>query len=288
MTPSWRELAKRLLKTRDTADDLWPALAAKCFDMRDAQEVAWATGNELIAAFSESPQGADWAVDIGERAVMPADNFWIEFPTGFVFWVHRQPDGRWLVFSVAQSDEPGDPYRLRMATLMDDGDGLFRVTVDGEFLDPQGRKAKALARLEALEALGPLEGEDAEYLAEIRSGETDEVPRKFAVENVATLMAAVALINSPAVERVTAEPHRGLAKHLRQGTPYAGASATRIVIGATSRRTDGNGGGLSHPRAYHFCRAHTRLKNGKVERVRAHWRGDRAFGFRIGSYKVTA
>lgn len=41
-------------------------------------------------------------------------------------------------------------------------------------------------------------------------------------------------------------------------------------------------------RALHFCRSHLRVKRGKLEYVRSHWRGDASLGIRRSTYKVAA
>lgn len=44
---------------------------------------------------------------------------------------------------------------------------------------------------------------------------------------------------------------------------------------------------LTGQRALHFCRAHLRVKNGRVEFVRSHWRGDASLGIKRSRYTVT-
>jgi hypothetical protein len=41
-------------------------------------------------------------------------------------------------------------------------------------------------------------------------------------------------------------------------------------------------------RALHFCRKHIRVRLGKLEYVRAHWRGDASLGVKPATYRVTA
>jgi len=43
---------------------------------------------------------------------------------------------------------------------------------------------------------------------------------------------------------------------------------------------------LTGQKAYHFCRAHLRIKNGRVEFVRSHWRGDPSLGIKRSRYVV--
>lgn len=44
---------------------------------------------------------------------------------------------------------------------------------------------------------------------------------------------------------------------------------------------------LTGQRALHFCRAHLRIKMGRVEFVKAHWRGDASLGTKRSRYVVT-
>lgn len=43
---------------------------------------------------------------------------------------------------------------------------------------------------------------------------------------------------------------------------------------------------LTGKRALHFCRAHVRIKNGRLEYVRSHWRGDPSIGIKQSRYVV--
>lgn len=45
---------------------------------------------------------------------------------------------------------------------------------------------------------------------------------------------------------------------------------------------------LTGKRALHFCRKHIRCRNGRLEYVSAHWRGDPAIGIKQSRYKVVA
>ena len=39
-------------------------------------------------------------------------------------------------------------------------------------------------------------------------------------------------------------------------------------------------------RALHFCRAHLRIRLGKLEIVRSHWRGDASLGIKQSRYRL--
>jgi hypothetical protein len=60
----------------------------------------------------------------------------------------------------------------------------------------------------------------------------------------------------------------------------------RIAIdGEPATVTPATGAGM--PRALHFVRAHLRLRLGKIELVRPHWRGDAQLGIKRPAYLVT-
>jgi hypothetical protein len=45
---------------------------------------------------------------------------------------------------------------------------------------------------------------------------------------------------------------------------------------------------LTGRRALHFCRQHLRIRGGRLELVKAHWRGDAAIGIKQSRYRVAA
>lgn len=106
------------------------------------------------------------------------------------------------------------------------------------------------------------------------------------------LYAALAIINSPKiVDRSTRPPSSGLQKRLarRFGAPFQLLPWHEIFLDIrppTTGEERGEGGRLTGPKALHFCRSFLRIRLGKLERVRAHWRGDPALGLSQASYRV--
>ena len=106
------------------------------------------------------------------------------------------------------------------------------------------------------------------------------------------VMAALAVINSPRViGRRQHEPHAGLQRELGRQHNTIGKFPmegwTEIVLEVTPAANGiGDGGVMTGRRALHFCRAHLRMRLGKVELVSSHWRGDPAIGIRRGRYTV--
>ena len=110
------------------------------------------------------------------------------------------------------------------------------------------------------------------------------------------LYSLLAIINSPSViGRQEFPAHKGFEKSLRHSNVIPpGAHLrpwTKITLDVTtpSDEHENNGGArLTGAKALHYCRTHIRIKNGKLERVRGHWRGDAALGVVRSDYKVKA
>lgn len=108
--------------------------------------------------------------------------------------------------------------------------------------------------------------------------------------------AILAIINSPRiVGRRTHRPHAGLQRALRRARglgvgkfPLRGW--TEIILEITPPQVDVSGRvhetRLTGRRALHFVRQHLRIRNGGLELVSAHWRGDAALGIKRSRYKV--
>lgn len=103
-------------------------------------------------------------------------------------------------------------------------------------------------------------------------------------------LAALLVINSPrSIEEKVPGSFTLREKARRARIRLAGTEIkhTRVLISVGSKALGSDKIGVTQsPKAYHFCRAHIRRKAGRIERVRAHWRGDPAFGIRLPSYQV--
>ncbi len=107
------------------------------------------------------------------------------------------------------------------------------------------------------------------------------------------LYAALSIINSPKIiDRSTRKPSSGLQKRLgrKAGKPFELLPWHEIFLDvrlpSDGEAHGGDGERLTGPRAYHFCRSFIRIRLGKLERVRAHWRGDPTIGVSQASYRV--
>jgi len=104
------------------------------------------------------------------------------------------------------------------------------------------------------------------------------------------------LINSPKIiGRRQHMPNVGLERRLTRGLgagKFPLHAWTEILL-QVSKPVDIDDGEpheahLTGRRALHFCRKHIRIRNGQLEYVRAHWRGDPALGIKRSRYTVTA
>lgn len=107
--------------------------------------------------------------------------------------------------------------------------------------------------------------------------------------------AILALINTPRIIcRRQHMPHRGLERLLRR--PVVGTfplhAWTEIELKVTPPEDYSDRGPaeahLTGRKALHFCRAHLRIRLGRLEFVSAHWRGDEALGTRRSRYRLAA
>ena len=108
------------------------------------------------------------------------------------------------------------------------------------------------------------------------------------------LYALLSIINSPKIiDRSTHKPSSGLGKRIERKTGVsAGLLPWHEIFLDVHPPPDigqheaDEGGRLTGPKAFHFCRSFIRIRLGKLERVRAHWRGDPALGVSQASYRV--
>lgn len=267
MTPLWREVIKPLLSGNHKYPPTRLGILAKarCFDLRDVQRLIYDTSTEMRrgSSYRRVSDGHYFSTDIGERVCLPAPICWLEWNDCAVL-IDQESTGTALLAAWVKYTE--HPSGLKI--LVQDGRLLGGLTLE--------------------------DGMATVYRADSKESELGDLsPDEDGVQISFMALATLALINSPAATRSPIEPHRGFERWLRRGAPQFDSAIkhTRVTL-ALSAAEQANAGcevQSSHPKAFHFCRAHTRQRsNGKVERVRAHWRGDPAFGVRLPSYKVAA
>ena len=107
--------------------------------------------------------------------------------------------------------------------------------------------------------------------------------------------AFLAIINTPRiVGRRIHHAHKGLEREMNRNVPAKDRKKlpewTEIVLEVDKPARDGDaserGEVLTGKRALHFCRSFIRIRLGKLELVRSHWRGDEELGVRQASYRV--
>jgi hypothetical protein len=139
-----------------------------------------------------------------------------------------------------------------------------------------------------------LSQEPSELMITVAPTKNGTRPGLFA-ENYPALLAALALINTPRIiGRRQHMPHRGLEKRLLRdraniGRFPAGAwTEIKLAITPPKDMADGNSieAHYTGSKALHFCRAHLRVRCGRIEVVRGHWRGDASLGIKRSRYKL--
>jgi hypothetical protein len=109
------------------------------------------------------------------------------------------------------------------------------------------------------------------------------------------LLIFLALINTPRIiGRRQHMPHKSLeAKLSRLGFaagkyPLHAWNEIRLEVGIPRDLSDeaSTEAHLTGRKALHFCRSHIRIRLGRIEIVRAHWRGDAAVGIKRSRYKL--
>lgn len=114
-------------------------------------------------------------------------------------------------------------------------------------------------------------------------------------EGASWLRATLALINTPRiVGRRQHMPNKGLERRLTQHFgvgkfPLHAWTEIKLEVLKPIEIDDGapHEAHLTGKRALHFCRAHIRIRMGKLEYVTSHWRGDPAIGIKQSRYVVT-
>lgn len=265
MTPLANRIVREItlpLKRRSFRDDgqlLGGMSDIHCFDVSEVEPLS----KQLIMS------GFDWGEEKLYAAArvssfLPAPKTWIEW---------REDDGR---IGALLAQQAGDVAAVQFAI----GGPVAFFSVPGVLTLNLGEgavreKDHLVVSKRTLDALG------------------DDLVSGLAIR----LHSMLALINTPKIiDRVVHPPHRGLERALR-GTQKASGEFplhawTEIKLGINrppeAIADDPTGDSkLTGQKAFHFCRAHLRIRNGKVEFVRSHWRGDPALGIRSGRYEVT-
>jgi len=170
----------------------------------------------------------------------------------------------------------------------------------GTLLIGNGDTARAFAAFDTGSSFGSSENYEVIPLGDERwlasPIDWEEARLRKEVDISGMLYAALAIINSPRmIGRKQHSPHRGLerrllnAKHLVGKFPLHAWTELKLSVADIGKKSDGT----SHEAHYtgekclHFCRSHLRVRNGRLERVSAHWRGNPALGIKRTRYRLT-
>jgi hypothetical protein len=260
MTPLYHRLVKRLTlqeRQREPLHDPHGLLAdlsnVHCFDCTAAVDLI----EELSAKDWDARKLTGKTAFSRELFFPPAPRTWVEFAFGGAPMAWLSEGGRSLSFVIPTRD--------------DDAIQACRVVDEGAFVDS-----------DLWHAIG-------DFIREHNPG-TVQPARSFTV----TFLTAVAIINSPnVVARTEHHAHKAVARAItKQQGAFKIHPWHKIKLEICKPRDIDDGepheDRITGRRALHFCRAFLRIRLGKLEHVRSHWRGDAALGVRRASYKVVA
>lgn len=117
----------------------------------------------------------------------------------------------------------------------------------------------------------------------------------WATEGPPFFYACLALINTPRIiGRTTHMPHAGLQRELARANgmngkfPLHAWTEIKLEVRPPQQQEGSQEIRLSGAKALHFCRAHLRVRLGKLELVSAHWRGDASLGIKRSRYRLVS
>jgi hypothetical protein len=116
----------------------------------------------------------------------------------------------------------------------------------------------------------------------------------YVMDMILYVQAFLALINTPKIiGRVQHTANAGLAKKFRRSGAHFPLNAWHEIKLNVSKPTEIDDGvpheaHLTGTRALHFCRAHLRIRNGAVEFVTHHWRGNPTLGKKNTKYRMVS
>lgn len=263
MTPLAHRIVKELTlpikdrKLEDTAGLLKRMSDIHCFDTSEVFEAAWSLASEMNENRAK----------IGPLAFLPAPRTWIE-------WRGNQGLQGFLLEKLDDADS------CRVTAAFDTNFASMRLFDIPLSADAHIGKAFYIDK-ELREGFE-------------RGGKDAGVAREWLFEIGILLYAMLALINTPRlIGRVTRLPHRGLEKALiarRKSVGHWPLHAWHEIKLSIAPPDAAPGeieeGHLTGKRALHFCRAHLRIRLGRLELVSAHWRGDAQLGIKRARYAV--
>lgn len=303
MTPLFSHLLKSEISERGFVDTLseTPMLAhlggAACFEYSEVRRLVWDMAEDFVAK-----------ADLGATTFLPAPLCWFEYegePIRREDWFNTRnwrglllrDDGNgrfsgWSVFRLRMTggvipDGVKDEISIEPAHFDVSGylSGLKTFDIDAA----RNRLAASLVEhgrdVSQADAATAIELYD-EY-SDSWSGGVNPTPSQLCV--------LLAFINTPdTIGRVSHPPHKGLiksAKRVGLTSVFPLHAWTQIKLSVTAasddEADDATPQSLVGARAFHFCRSHLRVQNGRLVHVRAHMRGDPSKGTKRSRYGVT-
>jgi hypothetical protein len=259
----WRD-PKNVASLRKTLDNI------HCFEISRCMSLISDTQHRLRKAGKEASDGL-----FATFGFLPAPKTWIE----------------WKLLG----------SEMRLAVLLTDSGSMQR---DYESDRVEGTALVTLMGRQSAATMGWVVPSMGRFLHEDNPYEgiwPEEAPHKARTEEgigglLSLCQIGLVLINSPRIiGRSQHMPNRALERELTRGFgrgkfPLHAWTEIKLEVAKPPEIDDGepHEAHLTGRRALHFCRKHIRIRNGQLEYVSAHWRGDPALGIKRARYMVTA
>lgn len=286
MTPAWQaafRIADRLGRPTERKAAIERLAAARSFDLTQVDTVIGETAEEILNAAGHQDLdvlATGFEIDLGPGVGMPFPSCWLEFEGGIAVLLETRDDAS--ISATTWAATHGLPVGAPQSKF---------IAIDGSWLH-YPEQPPSITSIAGDVAAAMRAGRDAEARGMMDRFLTgDRVFRVgMAAMPGALALAALALINSSHSRQDVRRPSWLVRDKLRRaGSPRLDEIAHVVVSLRVGERAEGDTAGpirTTSPRALHWCRAHNRQKGDRIERIRAHWRGDPAFGVRLASYRL--
>lgn len=270
MTPLAHKIVKQLtlpIKDRSINDlsNMLPRMSdVHCFECSEITDLALDMGHQMVQDY----RNGSWPT---ETRFLPAPKTWIEY---------HDEDNRMRIGFLLENQGYGPKAKVSSA-----------VSRNGNLLSsprigaiPLTKELFGSESTTALDLWDHLDGGEVQVGTEIGD---------FWYSSLIFLYGALILINSPKViGRKVTQHHKGLQKKLLENREITGSFPLRAWTEITlkvpcPKNAHGSiDGHYTGKRALHFVRTFGRVRLGKVEIVKAHWRGDASIGIKRSRYKL--
>lgn len=271
MTPIYQRLIKRLtFPIRDRE-----VLVDDDGRLRDLAEIHCFEVSEVIPLALDMAERED--IDCDWRATfLPAPRTMIEFRTGSAMSQDMERIQREAFLLERTPETPGDAA-FQLTYIGATNDGVLAAYPFGFLHVIDGRPARFLP---------------SEQVVEIAEEQGVDLAIPTTLRDARMLAHLLTIINTPRViGRAVHQPHKGLARSFSKlgGTSFPLRAWTEILLRVrVDEGGEVSGRYLTGAKALHFVRSFGRVRLGKLEIVRAHWRGDASLGIKRSTYRVEA